>query len=253
LLAAFNYIPGREPWTSRYLYGGAVFIILIGADLLRGVRFRRWWLVTAAGVTAGAVIANLAPLREGRDMLDEQAVLTRADLAAIDIARGTVDPRFELSPELAGTPSLIDVTAGKYLSAAGEYGSPAYTPAELASAPEAGRRQADIVLAGALPISTETIAGRRPPRNARCVIIPGGEGGAGSSVPLSAGTTRIVLSPGPDAGMALGRYAEGEYPYVTSGAPGGSTTLLRIPADTSARRWRLHIDARQAARVCRTR
>ena len=44
---------------------------------------------------------NLVPLREGRDFFKQQTVLTRSDLAAIEIARRTVDPAFTLPPEIA--------------------------------------------------------------------------------------------------------------------------------------------------------
>ncbi|MDX6624018.1 MAG: hypothetical protein QOE75_1950, partial [Solirubrobacterales bacterium] len=37
-LMAFNLAPGREPTASRYQYGGVVFVILILANLLQGVR-----------------------------------------------------------------------------------------------------------------------------------------------------------------------------------------------------------------------
>ena len=93
-------------------------------------------------------------LKHGKNFFAEQTVITRSDTAAIEIARRTVDPEFQLNPEIAGTPTLIDIFAGKYLTAIDEFGSPAYTTAELEAAPPVGRRQADIVLANALPLST---------------------------------------------------------------------------------------------------
>ena len=134
-------------------------MLLLAADLLRGVRFGRATLVVGGVVTVAAVASNLVPLRDGKEWLREQTVLTRSDLAAIEIARRTVEPSFGLTPEIAGTASLIDVYAGDYLSAARADGSPAYTAAELARAPAAGRRQADIMLSQALPLSMRTFTG----------------------------------------------------------------------------------------------
>lgn len=248
LLGAFNYIPGREPYQSRYLYAGAVFVLLLAAELLRGVKLGRNALVVGGVVAIVAVASNLVPLREGRNQLREQTVLTRADLAAIEIARRTVDPNFALAPEVAGTPSLIDVQAGKYLEAEREYGSPAYTPAELLAAPAAGRRQADIVLSQALPLSTETYVGAKPRPEGSCTTA---SGAGAPGVRLSPGVVRIEVAPGPHASFSLRRFTATGYPVPTEGAPGGSTTLITIPRDTSARPWYLQVDADQAVRVCR--
>jgi hypothetical protein len=246
-LAAFNFIPGREPTTGRYMYAGGVFVLLLAAELLRGVRIGRPALLVAGAVTLAAVAPNLVILRDGSRWLDNQTVLTKADLAAIEIAERTVDPNFALTPEIAGTPSLIDVQAGKYLEAEREYGSPAYTPAELFTAPAVGRRQADIVLAQALPISTRTFPGNEPAPEGRCTVVSA-EGPP--EVRLSPGVTRIEVGPGPHASFSLRRFAAAGYPVRTEGAPGNSATLLTIPADASALPWYLRVDAAQSVRVC---
>jgi hypothetical protein len=248
-LMAFNLSPGREATASRYQYGGVILIVLILANLLRGARPSRRALLVGAAVTAVAVGLNLVVLRQGRDALLNQTVLTRADTGAIEIARRTIDPEFQLNPEIAGTTTLVDVFAGEYLQAVEEYGSPAYTPDELVTAPKQGRRWADVVLAQALPLSTVTTPGEFDPAagRGRCVTVPGG----GPEVPLSPGSTRIELSPGPPAGFTLRRFATGRYPVVTEGAPGNSTTLLRIPRDAATQPWYLHVEASQTARVCR--
>jgi hypothetical protein len=248
-LAAFNFIPGREPTTSRYLYAGGVFILLLAAELLRGARIGSRALLIGAAVTVAAVASNLVPLKDGSDWLKNQAVLTKSDLAAIEIARRTVAPEFALDPETAGTPSLIDVQAGKYLETEREFGSPAYTPAELARAPEVGRRQADVVLAKALPLATETTVGIPIRPGGRCMIVR-----AGSEAPpaqLSPGVTRIEVTAGPQATFSLRRFATESFPVTTEGAPGISTTLLSIPRDASTRPWQLQVVATQPVRVCR--
>jgi len=250
-LAAFNYIPGREAYASRYMYAGSVFMLLLAAELLRGVRFGRAALAVGGVVTVAAVASNLVPLRDGKEWLREQTVLTRSDLAAIEIARRTVEPSFGLTPEVAGTASLIDVQAGDYLPAARDDGSPAYTPAELARAPAAGRRQADIVLSQALPLSTKTFTGTDSRAAGRCVLAAGGRRSGRGEVRLGFGATGIEVAPGGHAAFSLRRFASGEYPVPTEGAPGDSTTFLRVPRDGVARPWRLHVVAAQPVRVCR--
>jgi hypothetical protein len=245
-LAAFNFIPGREPTTGRYMYAGGAFVLLLAAELLRGVRIGRRALLVAGAVTVAASAANLVILRDGSRWLENQAVLTKADLAAIEIAQRTVDPNFVLTPEIAGTPSLIDVQAGKYLEAEREYGSPAYTPAELLTAPAVGRRQADIVLSQALPISTRAV-GEKPQPGETCMTV---SGGGASEVRLSPGVTRIDGDPSLPASFGLRRFAVGEYPVQIERPLGASSTLLLIPRDASAQPWYLHVDAVQSVRIC---
>jgi hypothetical protein len=175
-------------------------------------------------------------------------VLTRADLAALEISRRTVDPGFVLTPDVAGTSYLVNVGAAEYLTAVDEYGSPAYTPAELATAPAAGRRQADVVLANALPVVTEFEADPASlEEDGRCREVRAGAGG--SALRLAPGVTAIELPAGPPGAIRLRRFATGEYPLETE-VGGGTTTLLRIPRDGAARRWRLQVDAVQGASVC---
>ncbi len=245
-LAAFNYFPGREAYQSRYLFAGVAFVLLIAADLLDGLRIGKRALVVAGAVTLAVAWLNVTPLREGRDFLREQTTLTRSDLAALEIAKRSVDSAFELTPEIAGTPFLPEIRAGEYLTAVREYGSPAYTPAELARAGEAGRVQADVVLANALPVTIA--AGASGPALARCMQV-GGDAGE-PALPLRPGLTTVELAAGEAGALRLRRFAASEYPLETEVA-GGSTTLLRIPRDGAARPWRLQVEGRQGATVCR--
>jgi hypothetical protein len=246
LLAGFNYFAGRPPVAGRYGYAGAVFVLLIAADLLKGVRFSRNALLIGGAVTVFAVAANLSALRDGKDWLENLSVLTRADTAAIEIAERTVPDEFRLAPEIAGTGSLIAIEAGSYLDAVRDNGSPAYTPEELAAAPDYARRQADIVLGQALPVSTETEPG--------AYSESGGPGcqelASGEEIAVQPGVTRIEVAPGPHADFSLRRFATGEYPVHTAGSEGGAVTLLTIPRDDSSFAWFLQVEAAQPVRVC---
>lgn len=247
-LTALNYFPGREPTNSRYQYAGAIFVLMLVASLFDGTRPKRLTVAVAGAVSVLAIVPHLIVLDNGADFLDEQSVLTRADTAAIEIARNSVDPGFRLTSEVAGTPTLPNVSADEYLTAIAEYGSPAYTPAELRAAPEAGRFQADIVLAFALPIALSTEQDSFDPDGSGCRVMPPGKK---TGVALPPGTTtRIEVAPGPDASFQLRRFARGEYPLDTEHEPGGSTTELTIPADTLSLPWHLLIEAEQEARIC---
>lgn len=246
-LAAFNQIAGREAYASRYMYAGGIFLLLLVAEWLRGRRIPSLALLAAGVVTIVAVASNVATLRDGERWLRGQTVLARSDLAAIEISRRTVAPEFRLAPPIAGTSSLIDIAAGNYLEAVSEHGSPAYTQAELAAAPEDGREQADIVLSQALPLSTESGVEAGGSR-AGCATVP--PGGGEVPLPLRPGITRIEVPPGEDAEVNLRRYATDEFPVPTEGAPAGEVTALDIPTDESPRPWRMEVEAAQPVRVC---
>jgi hypothetical protein len=250
LPAAFNFIPGREAYSSRYVYVGAIFVLLIAAELLRGIRPRPWAIAVAVAVAAALAVVNLAPLREGRDFFRQQTALTRADLGSIEIARDSVDPGFTLTPEIAGTPFLVPVGAGPYLEAVREEGSPAYSPAELAAASAAARKQADVVLANALPVTTSVEAEAGPTAAGEgCVSVSGGADAP--SQPLRPGATEVHVGPGGPATIRLRRFATAEYPLVTEGVAGGSRVTLEVPADAASRPWQLQVEAAQGATVCR--
>jgi hypothetical protein len=254
LLAAFNFIPGREAASSRYVYAGAVFVLLIAADLLEGVRFSRRALWIGAALTALALGPNLAQMKDGAGWLKEQTLLTRSDTAALEIAQKTVSPYFSLAtPDTTGTASLALVNAQLYREAVEAHGSPAYSVEELASAPEGGRHWADVVLSQALPLSTTTRPGGPLPGDpARCTTLPGGAGEATPELRLRPGLTRIWLAPGSQADLFLRRFAVDEYPVDLGAMAGGSVTLLRVPRDEAPQQpWYLRVEAAQPLQLCR--
>jgi hypothetical protein len=245
-LAAFNNFAGRAPTASRYQYVGAIFVLMILANLFQGVRLGRRAILVAGALTALAVGPNLVVLKHGANTLKEQAVFTRADTAALDLAGHHAPSDFQLNPEVAGTPTLVNIFSGPYLEAVEEYGSPGYSPAELPTAPLAGRRQADLLL-GQLELRVKVNPGAYTAAAGRdCADL-----GAESEVSLGPGEWKIELAPGPPAVFKLSRFAPGEFVVSTGEVPGGSVTILHIPRDASQQQWVLRGTQRQVARVCR--
>ena len=150
LPAAVNASEQRDPTEPRYQYMAAIFILMIAAELLRGVRIGRRAMVAVFAVAGVVTLSNIAFLYrafEDERLLGEQS---RGALAALEISRGTVDPEFVLSASNAGVAYLRLVSAGPYFSAIDEFGSPAYPRSELGGAPEPARAVADTVIWNAL-------------------------------------------------------------------------------------------------------
>lgn len=252
-MTALNAMPGREPTSNRYLHMSAVFALLLALCLLDGRRLRgrlQNRAIVAAGVIACfAAVSNLGPLADGRAWMMKQTELTRGNLAALEIARGSVADEFRLMPDAAGTGSLIDIEAEAYFSAADRYGTPAYDEDELAGAPAHARYQADVVLLHALPISHQTaLDGGSATGGPGCALIQPGEP---VETPIEPGTTTVAVPDGDPYSVRLRRFADpGQYPISIEPIHAGSTTSLDIPVDRSSRDWMLSVQASQPAEVC---
>lgn len=249
-LTAFNYEAGRAPDVSRYQYISAIFVLMLVAALLRGTRISRNLLIVGGVATALAIGPNLVVLHMGRNYFLEETVITRSDLAALEIARPTVNPEFALAPEVAGTGALINVQAGNFFEAADEFGSPAYSQAELEAAVPQGRRQADVLLAQALPLSALLhVGGYSEAATQGCTSV-GGAAGA-TEVALSSRLVRIEVPPETEAKPSLRRFSEpGEFPVPLSAIPASSALVVHIPRDESTRPWILHVESSRAVQVC---
>lgn len=254
-LLALNHDAAREPNTSRYLYAGVAMLLLVGVNLLAGFRFEPILVAVAGGVALVAVIGGLGLLKYGAQYLHGQAVLTKTSLGAFEIARPVIDPNFVATPEVAGTASVLDVSAGSYYEAVDSEGSPAYTPAEIATAPDSGPHYADLQLAAMEELALE-------PREAgwsaaapagECVEVKPAEGTGGTEVRLATGTNSIEVAPGAGATLYLRRFATGEFPVELGLLAGGSAATLKIPKDEAAAEypWYLDVAAGEQARVCR--
>jgi hypothetical protein len=230
---------GRTPTTVRYVYAGAFMVLLVGAEAARGLRFRRGALVLLYAITALALGANLARLRDATHFYRSFATSLRAQLTAVDLARGRVDPTFVVQP-----PAVFSapVKAGPYLAAAERAGSPGYSPAELTHQDEGTRATADRVLVEALRIAVAPARPHESVRNCRHLS------GPGSALIVRVKPPGVRLGPSTAGVLALGRFA------TVAAVPVGSLQArrvvdLRIPADRSKRPWRAVVTPAPASLV----
>jgi hypothetical protein len=232
--------------SGRYQYMGAIFIILIAAELLRGVVVRRWIVGAVLVVSLLATLANFSYLRDNAIGLAGIAVKEKGGLAALELTRGLVAPDFELTEENSGVDYLGALDAGPYFSAIDAYGSPAYTPAELAGSDEQARVSADMVFAAALGIELAPAegdaAGVGPCTEVR--VGPGPQ-----VVPLPPGGVELEPRSGSSA-VALRRYASEEFPVELGRLGPGQPRRLEIPADLSPQPWQMSLAGRGRVSIC---
>jgi hypothetical protein len=261
ILGGLDVKPGRTAAASRYQYPGAVFVLLVGAELLRGARLDRRLLGPALAVIAAAVIANAVFLNEAFESYRSTSQLERADLAAVEIARDSVEPAFVLSEDIADT-GYVHIEAAPYLAARDAYGSPAYSEGELANSPAPARVAADKVLAAALGVELVPVSGPPPepgplpravdPPSARlgtregCLLV---NSSAAAVVELPAGGVTVRA---PDAGQVrirLRRFAS-SFPVAAGALSSGAWGAITIPTDRSNQPWQIKLIGSGAGTVC---
>ena len=267
MLDAFYAEAGRSPVSSRYALLGALFVLLLAAELLRGLTLaRRPAICTLALIWVAAlasIASNLYFLHEAYQSYHRTAVLEKASLGAVELARGIVAPNFLLSEEVTGT-GYVSIETGAYFSARDAYGSPGYDEAELAEAPEEGRYAADKVLynaergeistvpAAELPSGTPRIApGAGPfevPADACLRTRP--ENGVAPLLLLPPGGAYVQAGSQPIAAVDLRRFADEFAIQLHEGVQTGETIGVALPPDRSLVPWKMQLETAGPATVC---
>ncbi len=238
-LIAVNASFLRTAETSRYQFPGAVFVVMAAAELLRGMRPDPRVIAVACVATLAAIGSGIATLEDRYQELKSASALVRGNLAALEIAADTVDPNLVLTPDNSGFNYFTLVRAGPYLSAAEDFGSPAYSVEELASATDGAREGADRVLAPALGL--ELAPADRTPASG-CTVIAGTAPGKPSTA-LPPGGAILSSAPGPGAEILVRRYASQTFPVDLGLVPAGESRRLEIPADASEQPWQVQVQS----------
>lgn len=266
LLAAVSRSSVVGPYASRYLYVGALFVVLLAVELARGVRARGWLGALAGLLAVGAIVSNLGTLRDEGRLVRSQGQITAADLGALQIGRPVVPPGYEAT-ELPGAP-LVVLPAAAYFAAARDLGTPAASPATIAADPEGVRFLADGELihlhgvapspagAGLVPTGTPPAVDSFPDGRVRdrgaCVLFAPNRFTSGATTP----TLEVTIPPGgleldavgAPATVAVRRFAD-QFQAIGTLAPGGPATL-KIASDLSSRPWHLSLAAPGGAAAC---
>ena len=181
----------RGPRVSRYLYPSAVFLLLILLELVRGIRFHPRLIWLGAGALLVSLVPNLVNLNDEARQIRDFASLERSQLGALELLRDEVPAASIPALRLDRGVLIVDrqgpIAARTYFAAVDRYGSPAYSPAEIAAADESRR---EVVRRGAPggqrpgPLR----ASRRPPQ-------PAGRTAGRRSAARSASVARSAFLP----------------------------------------------------------
>jgi len=243
-LDALATFPGdlRLPWSTRYMYLGAVGVLLAGSAAAAGLRFSRAGLFALFAVAAVSVTTGLALMRDaGNQFRSQRSAETKAQFAMLDLARPHIDPNFD-PPEQ----TLVAAPASAYYAAADRYGSPAFTLAEVEDQSETVRALADQGLADELALMLQ----RSPSGSGvdcRRVTADAGAGAVGFELPAGGATLRAPR--GGRAEVTVGRFATAPTAPVGS-LQDGRVAALRIPTDASTKPWRAAVSGVRSVQLC---
>lgn len=253
------------PDASRYVYVGAVFVVLIAVEALVDVPLPPRALALGVLVAVFALAGNLRAFDGGAGLLNVSSRQVGSELGALQLARATAPAALVVDPHYA--PVLV---AGQYFAAVKDLGSSAaYSIDQILGQPEYIRTAADDVLVGARSLQTTRVAGAGAARGSAsgaplieaairgtaqprgdCVVFA--SRGAGAALDLSLPRTglEVLASAGPPVEVFARRFAAAfEGPPVAT-VPGGGAVAIRRAPDRSQLPWHIRVSPRQTVRAC---
>ena len=240
---------GREPDTPRYLFFGAIMIVLLAAELFRDRRVSphtyRWLGLAAAVCLAGnlSLLLRIAP-DYARDATD-----VRTQLGALRASGGPFIPNLRVAD--LGYPASDQIIAMEPAIAEFEdtVGPLSFSAGEIAEQTADTRRGGDFVLIRGLGITSVAVPAKSRLDTDVCIVRRPGPDGY-TNFELQPGLNAIDLTR--DTGAAgseldLGRFADvAEVPVGELSE--GRKTLLLLPEDGIERPWLARVTG--PVRVC---
>jgi hypothetical protein len=251
------------PESSRYIYLGAVVIVLVGVELLRGVPITPRAIGLATVLILFSVITGLTVMRNSAIGRRENAEAITAELGALELAAAHAPADYELDPKEA-----LGLLAGPYLHTVRAIGStPADTPTQITKSEPAARADADAVLVQLGVAKLSPLGATKPSVLARApatISLAGAtesQYGACLRLTPTAFTPMVVTLVLPTGGaiirdrgasaisLATRRFGETFHRLSGPVSPHGGA-LLSISADSAPVPWQLQITSSAAVETC---
>ncbi|MSX02781.1 MAG: hypothetical protein F2813_06430 [Actinobacteria bacterium] len=255
-LTALTRIGITPPTTPRYIYPGAVLVVLVVAELCRGHRLSTRAAPVAIALLLAAGLSNYALLGSFASGQRDVADNLRASLGALTLVDG-VAPEFRPAPR-----TNPQISAGGASVAQRDFGTIALDADRLQGGSPVQREVADSVLirAGQVGISRAVRLGGETPRvlavrSARvgragaCLAIRPRAPGAAVDVALAPGRSLIAQS-AYSVPVYLRRFAAGFPPQPSFTLPSGSASRISAAADAVGADWAVRLQPGALLRLC---
>jgi hypothetical protein len=247
----------NEPTASRYLYPGALFLLLLGIEAARGRRAPAPLLAVLGVLVLGTTVANAGQLRDGARAQRDLATTLQGSLAAAAVAGPELPGRFVPAPAVAP-----QIRLGPYRAAVNDLGSPVPPASELPGTFQASRAAADEVLIRGYGLSAVAApvpdgGGAPPVERAEGATQAAVDGcllarpqGAAPAITVTVPAGGLVLDPEQGtASVQLRRWSDTGTELASRAAP-GEPVAIRIPADAAQAPWHARVAFRAPVRIC---
>jgi hypothetical protein len=250
------------PETSRYIYLGAVLLVLIGVELLREISLTARATVLGCVVVAAAALTGFTVLHNGAMGLRATSKTVTAELGALELAARRAPAGYQ--PDGQRAPQIL---AGPYLHTVRAIGSsPADTPVQIAASDSASRAAADAVLM-ALESPSLAPASVHTPRTAAtvtplslseaeqvtrggCVVLLAHPGRTLSGAFTLPARGVLLRDEGAAAvSLAAKRFGDGFNPIAPT-LTAHDAAILSVPADASSIPWEFQVSSASTLSIC---
>ena len=245
VLAGLNQSDVRLPTSSRYQLPSAVFILLIAANMLKGVKIGNRELVVAGLLSALAIQGGVHLMHEQKETRWEpSSTYVKTYLGAVDLAGSSARPDYVIDLR---TNAEIDkvIPIGLWQQTVADHGSPGYDEGQIYGAEPQYRATADTT---SIDVAGLQLSGAPPAlTNPECTVLKDPV----ADSPLEVSSNQLTISAGgkEDLAVALSRYSDPPGAQIGS-VLAGSEAGLTLPPDNSTRNWRLSFGGDGPAKVC---
>lgn len=259
----------ETPLVSRYMYPDCVLIALVAVELGRGITLPRAVQAGLAVLALLAVVANFGVLQAAGGYLRAVGASTNADVAALDLGRGSIPPDY-IATQLPDYP-FVAISAGSYFAARDALGTPADSVGELATAPPGARTTADNELVGEHAVVLSPGVSQLGAAGPAPGVAAATAGTAVRAGPCTRFTPDSALTPGATSSVILS-LAPGAVRVTTGGAPvtvavrrfgptaaalgtigPNRSAIVLVRRDAAPQPWQLRLATAAPIRTCRLR
>ena len=257
-----------DPTASRYVYVGAVLLLLVIIESLRGVEVSWRSALIFAAVAALATVGGLRAFPGGEAGLFQGSTSEAAELTALQLIRRTVPPSQSIDPHWS--PQIIPDLYFPATRALGSSG--ADTLAQMLASGEEERSSADLVLVrgGELTVTAPAHPGPTgPPAPSVELRLGGGltrtpgcvrftPAGVGSTLDLTLPPRGLLIRTTASASSAshppteifVRRFADGYENAPVASFRGARTLLIRARSDAAPQPWHVRLSPWQTVAAC---
>lgn len=234
----------RGPDDGRYMYPGAVMVLLIAGEAMRRVRITRQGLIAIFAVALASVGVNAMMMRDAGDRYRLKAIGSKATVAAAELLATSPDldwgPDNDIALAWDRKAPLVGIT--KQSQPYGDVGTPL---AELRSGGDGIAGVADTALIRGYGITL--VPTDQPADGPTCETVRADDSGE-VVVPLQVGQN-LVRSDAAAAQVGLGRFEKQSSQPIGSLQPGQSAEIT-ISKDAAPDPWKLHVSGTPEVTVC---